>query len=99
MAASFQAKDSQVLNQQLKVQEIVLFANSPLLAVAGSDLVLSINETVKSVLSCQKQVAAGTLTGIVGAVNADPTKITLTGESAAVATTSYVVRYIIDEQA
>lgn len=97
MSASYQAKDSQVLSQQLKVQEIVLLANNPLLVVAGSDLVLSIGETVASVLSCQKQVAAGTLSGIVGAVNADPTKITLTGESAAVATTSYVVRYVVAE--
>lgn len=97
MSASFNAKDSQVLNQQLKVQEIVLFANSPLLAVSASDLLLSIGETVSAVLSCQKQVAAGTLTGIVGAVNADPTKITLTGESAAAATTSYVVRYTVAE--
>lgn len=97
MAASFQAKDSQVLNQQLKVQELVLFANNPLLAVVSGDLVLSIGETVEKVLSCQKQVIAGTLTGIVGAVNADPTKITLTGESAAVSTTSYVVRYVCAE--
>ncbi len=97
MSASYNAKDSQVLSQQLKVQEIVLLANNPLLVVAGSDLVLSIGETVTSVLSCQKQVAAGTLSGIVGAVNADPTKITLTGESAAVATTSYVVRYVVAE--
>lgn len=97
MAASFQAKDSQVLNQQLKVQELVLFANNSLCAVSGGDLLVSIGETVLQVLSCQKQVAAGTLTGIVGAVNADPTKITLTGESAAVATTSYVIRYVTAE--
>lgn len=93
----YQSKDSQVLNQQLKVQELVLFANNPLVAVSGSDLVVSIGETVASVLSTQKQVAAGTLTGIVGAVNADPTKITLTGESAAVSTTSYVIRYVLAE--
>lgn len=97
MAASFQSKDSQVLNQQLKVQELVLLASNPLIAVSGSDLLVSIGETVLQVLSCQKQVAAGTLTGIVGAVNADPTKITLTGESAAAATTSYVVKYVVAE--
>lgn len=97
MASPFPAKDPQVLNQQMKVQELVLFANNPLISVSGSDLLIAIGEVVASVLSCQKQVAAGTLTGVVGVVGTDTSTIKLTGESAAVATTSYVVRYVVAE--
>lgn len=97
MAASFQSKDSQVLNQQLKVQELVLFANNSLISDDSTDLFVSIGETVQSVLSCQKQVAAGTLSGVVATVHSDPTKIKLAGQTAAAATTTYVIRYIIAE--
>lgn len=95
MAASYQSKDSAVLGQQLAVQSIVLKANSPLLSVSGSDLALQLNETPSAVLSCIKQVAAGTLSGIACTISG--TQIIVTGESAAVASTVYIIRYIIAE--
>ena len=95
MAASFQAKDPQVLGQQLKVQEVTLLANNTLLSVSGSDLVLQVNESIDSVLMCLKQVAAGTLTGIHCTVSG--TTIVITGESAAAATTAYCIKYIVSE--
>lgn len=96
MSASFPAKDSQVLAQQLKVQELVLFANSPLISISGSDLLVQINEPVAQVLCVIKQVAAGTISGVVPAI-VSSTSIQLTGESAAVASTSYIIKYIVQE--
>lgn len=96
MAASYQAKDSQVLGQQLKVQELCLFANDGLIAVSGGDLLVTINEPVDKIFFCCKQVIAGTITGLVASVSGS-TKILLTGEAAAVATTSYVIKYSVAE--
>lgn len=95
MAASYQSKDSLVLTQQLKVQEVTLFANNTLLSVSGGDLVLQLNEPVDSVLLCAKQVVAGTLSGIHCTVSG--TTIIVTGEAAALATTSYMIKYVIAE--
>lgn len=95
MAASFQAKDSQVLNQQLKVEEIVLRADNSLVSVSGGDLIISVGETISQVLSCQKQLAAGTLSGLALAIGSDTSTIKLTGESAALASTTYVVKYVV----
>lgn len=93
MAASFQSKDSAVLAQQLKVEEITVFAGNPLISVISSDLNLQLNEPVDQIYSCLKQVAAGTISGVHCTIGADLTSITITGESAAVATTSYVIKY------
>ena len=93
---AYQSKDVLVLGQQLKVQKIVLLANNTLLTVSGSDLSLAMGEPVKQVMSCMKQIAAGTISGIACTVSGN--NIIITGESAAAATTSYVIHYIIDEQ-
>lgn len=97
MAASFPSKDSQVLGQQLKVQELVLRADNPLISVSGSDLLVTINESVDSVLACIKQVAAGTLSGVVGSVHSTPSQIKIAGESAAAASTVFIIKYIVAE--
>lgn len=97
MAVSFQAKNSQTLNQQLKVQEVVVTAGNSMVSVSGGDLIVSIGETVESVLSCQKQTAAGVLSGLARTIGTDTSTIQLTGESAALATTSYTIKYVVAE--
>lgn len=97
MAASFQAKDSQVLNEQLKVQELVLKANNPLISDDSTDLFVSIGETLGSVLSCVKQIAAGTVSGVVATVATDTSKIKLAGETGAASTTTYIIKYTVKE--
>lgn len=91
--SSFQAKDSAVLAQQLKVEEITLYANNPLLTVVAGDLNLQLNEPVDQIFTCVKQVVAGTITGVHCTVGADGTSITVTGEAAAAATTTYMIKY------
>lgn len=91
MAASFQAKDSGVLNQQMLVQELCLNANNPLLSVSGSDLALQLNEAPSKVVVVLKCLAAGGVSAIATSVSG--TQIILTGESAALASTVYIVKY------
>jgi hypothetical protein len=94
---AFQSKDVLVLGQQLKVQEICLRADSPLISTDGGDLLISIGEDVSAALACIKQVAAGTITGVVPAVHSTPSQIKLTGEAGAAASTVYIVKYIVAE--
>lgn len=93
MAASFQSKDSAVLSQQLKVQEIAVFASNALITVSGSDLKLQLSEPIDQIYMTLKQVALGTVTGVAATIGADGTSIIITGESAAVASTAYVIKY------
>ncbi len=96
MAASFQAKDSQVLQQQLKVQELCLFASNGLISDDMTDLFIQLNEPIIEVLMCIKQVAAGTVTGVVATVDSS-TSIKIAGETGAAATTSYLIKYSTHE--
>lgn len=95
--SQYQAKDSLVLAEQLKVEELCVFANAPLTSVIAGDLNVLVKEPIDQVFMCIKQEIAGTLTGVVATIGADLTSITLTGESAAVATTSYLIKYTVKQ--
>ncbi len=97
MAASYQAKDSDVLGKQLKAQELVIKANDTLITDDATDLFVDIKEDVSQVLSCIKQVAAGTVSGVVATVHSDIKKIKLAGETGAASTTTYIIKYIAKE--
>lgn len=101
MAASFQAKDSQVLQQQLVVQEICLKANNSLISDDSTDLFIHMGETITSTLMCVKQIAAGTVSGVVATVANDtsgnPTLIKLAGQTGSATTTSFMVKYTTAE--
>lgn len=98
MAASFQAKDSLVLEQQLSVQELSLKASNGLVSVSGPDLIVSLKEKIDSVVAGLKQIAAGTLTGVVVTIqndaNGEPTQLKIAGEAAAAASTAYILKYV-----
>jgi hypothetical protein len=95
--SQFQAKDSAVLGQQLKVQELCVFASNPLLSVSGGDLKLQVSEPIDQIFICAKQVVAGTLSGIHCTIGGDLTSIIITGEAAAVASTAYMIKYSVQQ--
>lgn len=101
MAASFQAKDSQVLQQQLVVQELTLKANNSLITDDSTDLFIHMGETILTTVMCIKQIAAGTVSGVVATVANDtdgnPTLIKLAGQTGAATTTSFQVKYTTHE--
>lgn len=166
MAASFQSKDSTVLEQQMRIQELCLKANDSLIttnqnwtftvtsanatagavysnnsknftvtgtiasgttlvttsdsagaplasgtltkvsgtgdntitfsASASNGLIVAMGETVDSITQCVKQVAAGTVTGVVATI-VGGTTIQLAGEEHAVSTTAYLIKYTTAE--
>lgn len=85
---SFNAKDPGVLNQQLKVQQVVIPASATNMYVVDTgDVCVIINEALASVISCQvHDNSAATLTSVVAAdlIISDSTAFTAAGDMKAV---------------
>ncbi len=80
MAASFQAKDSEVLEQQLEIQSLAIRANSGFISADGDDLLVEINEPIDSILMAIKQIPAGTVSGVEVSIEA-PSQIRLVNQN------------------
>jgi hypothetical protein len=76
MPISYRSEDSNVLNQQLNVQELVVKASDTLVSISGNDLSIAINEPVNKVLSCIKESALGAISGFPCAVSGNNIIIT-----------------------
>jgi len=101
MAASFQAKQSNILNQQLKVQELcVRFADVGLYTVATNVLSIDIGENVDSItLALFKDNSAATCLPVVAANASIVTSTVITLDLGAVFAANDVVliKYIVAE--
>lgn len=106
---SFPASQSQVLDQQLKVQELVITSQEPQLSVVdGGDVVVLLGEAVKRVV-CALRIddSAGTVAPIVAAnlIVSDSTAFTAGGDRKAVrldgvasldASDAVILKYIVE---
>lgn len=110
MSASFQAKTTAVLNQQLKIQEVVIrAADKNLYVIDTSNVVVIISEPLASVTACYfHDNSAATLTSQVAAdmtlvdsaaytAGGDKSAIRLASVPALDANDHIVVRYVVQE--
>lgn len=97
---SYQAKDSQILGQQLKVQELVIrFADVGLYTASGTTVTVDIQETLSSVpLVLFHDNSAGTLATLAqSAIAVSGDSVTVTLAAALAADDVLVIKYIVSE--
>lgn len=97
MAASYQSKDSRILGQQLKVQELTCRVGNPITSVVGLDLVIDVSEPVADTLMC---VTMAPLTGVLTGYPVTPvgTTIVVVGGAAIPGGDSVMLKYIVSEE-
>lgn len=100
MSTSYQSKDSRVLGQQLKVQEVVIrFADLGMYSVATNDVIVDLGETLSSVFSVIHNDNSGpnALLIAASAIALDDSEVTVTLAAPFAANDSLVIRYIVSE--
>lgn len=100
MSISYQSKDSAILGQQLKVQEVVVrFADLGLYTASVNDVVVQLGETLNSVFSvlhCDNSGPAATLIAASDVV-VSGSQVTITLAAPFAANDSLVIKYIVQE--
>jgi hypothetical protein len=70
-------------------------------AFTSAGLQIEMNENIKETHMCVKQVAGGTVSGVVLSIvndsNGNPTILQLAGEAGAASTTDYMIKYVTNE--
>ncbi len=100
MSSSYQSKDSQILAQQLKVQEVVIrFADLGLYAVATNDVVVQLGETLSAVFSVIHNDNSVPGAVLITAANTvvSGSQVTITLAAPFAANDSLVIRYVVAE--
>lgn len=100
MSISYQSKDSGILGQQLKVQEVVIrFADLGLYTVSTNDVIVQLGETLNSVFSvlhCDNSVPGAALITAANTV-VSGSQVTITLAAPFAANDSLVIKYIVQE--
>ena len=99
MSISFQSKDGGILDQQLKVQEVVIrFADTHLYSASGSVVTVPLGEvaTIVHVIHCDNSVPAATLTALASCV-VTGSSVAITLAQAFAASDSIAIRFVVTE--
>jgi len=97
---AFQSKDSLVLDNQLKVQKVVVkLADKHMVSVSGSTATIDVKETIKEVrMALFMDDSAGTIAPVAAASQSiSGTAVTLTLSAALAAADAIELQYVIDE--
>jgi len=97
---SYQAKDSLILGQQLKIQELVVrFADVGLYTTATNDVIIDINETLSSVpvVLQHDNSAAAVLSIAQSGIVVSGEQVTITLAAPFAANDVLILKYIVSE--
>lgn len=99
MSISYQSKDSGILGQQLKVQEVCIrFADTGLYTASGSVVTVDLKEaaTITNVIHCDNSIPSAVLTALASCV-VTGTSVAITLANAFATSDSLKISYVVTE--